>query len=216
MKDNIKNIIFDLGGVLVGLDPQRCIDAFRKVGCGAIASYVEEHRTEDLFLDTELGRITQGQFCDEVRRLSHTDTADADIVWAWNQLLTDIPLAKLRHLRRLRSAGYRLFLLSNTNDMHWTLCRDHLFTADGLCADDYFERIFLSYEMHLAKPGTAIYAEVLSTADIDASQTLFVDDREENCIAAQSLGIGTLLETTGEDWTRELEARATHISNNVE
>ena len=56
MNDNIKNIIFDLGGVLVGLDPKRCIEAFRKVGCGVLANYVEEHRTEDLFLDTELQR----------------------------------------------------------------------------------------------------------------------------------------------------------------
>lgn len=74
MNDNIKNIIFDLGGVLVGLDPKRCIEAFRKVGCGVLANYVEEHRTEDLFLDTELGRISQEEFCNEVRRLSLTDT----------------------------------------------------------------------------------------------------------------------------------------------
>ena len=108
MNDNIKNIIFDLGGVLVGLDPKRCIEAFRKVGCGVLANYVEEHRTEDLFLDTELGRISQEEFCNEVRRLSLTDTEDKDIVWAWNQLLTDIPVSKLRLLQRLRAEGYRV------------------------------------------------------------------------------------------------------------
>lgn len=206
MKDNIKNIIFDLGGVLVGLNPQRCIEAFRKIGCGALASYVEEHRTEDLFLDTELGRITQAEFCNEVRRLSLADTTDEDIVWAWNSLLADIPTHKLRLLKRLRESGYRVFLLSNTNIMHWSFCRDRLFTADGRCAADYFDRIFLSYEMHLAKPDTAIFSQALQEAGICAADTLFIDDREENTAAAASTGIATLLETTGEDWTRKLAA----------
>ena len=202
MKDNIKNIIFDLGGVLVGLDPERCIAAFRKVGCGILASYVEEHRTEDLFLDTELGRIGEAEFCDEVRRIARTDTADSDIVWAWNQLLTTIPVGKLRLLRLLRAGGYRVLLLSNTNVMHWTFCRDRLFTADGMTASDYFDRIFLSYEMHLAKPSAEIFSQTLAQAGIRADETLFIDDRDENCRAAASLGIGTLLETTGEEWTK--------------
>lgn len=204
MKDNIKNIVFDLGGVLVGLNPERCIAAFRKVGCGTLASYVEEHRTEDLFLDTELGRITEAEFCREVRRMAHAAAADADIVWAWNQLLTTIPVAKLRLLRRLRAAGYRVCLLSNTNVMHWTFCRDRLFTADGMTAADYFDRIFLSYEMHLAKPDTGIFRQALAQAGLLAGETMFIDDREENCAAAASLGIATLRETTGEDWTRLL------------
>ena len=124
MDKNIKNIIFDLGGVLVGLNPERCINAFREIGCGVLASYVEEHRTEDLFLETELGRIGEGEFCNEVRRIAHTDTPDKDIVWAWNQLLTGIPHEKLLRLARLKQQGYRLFLLSNTNSMHWNRCRD--------------------------------------------------------------------------------------------
>lgn len=69
MNKDIKNIIFDLGGVLVGLDVARCIDAFRRIGCGETAVYVEEHRTEDLFLDIELGRATTQDFCRKVRSL---------------------------------------------------------------------------------------------------------------------------------------------------
>ena len=67
-ENNIKNIVFDMGGVLVGLNAQRCIDAFVALGAQEIATYVEEHRTEDLFLDIELGHITTHDFCDEVRR----------------------------------------------------------------------------------------------------------------------------------------------------
>lgn len=211
MKDNIKNIIFDLGGVLVSLHPERCIEAFRKVGCGALASYVEEHRTEDLFLDTELGRITQAQFCDAVRSLSHTGTSDSDIVWAWNELLGEIPVRKLRRLAQLREAGYRIFLLSNTNVMHWTLCRDRLFTADGQRADSYFDRIFLSYEMHLAKPDAEIFRTALAEAGLSAAETLFIDDRDENCAAAASVGMDTLHETTGTLWeSLTIENAETH------
>ncbi len=199
---NVKNIIFDLGCVLVGLNPQRCINAFRHVGCGVLASYVEEHRTEDLFLDTELGRISQSEFCDEVRRLSLTDTTDADIVWAWNQLLTEIPARKLERLQALKDAGYRIFLLSNTNIMHWEHCRDHLFTLLGKQADDYFERIFLSYEMHLAKPDPEIFAQTLRQAGIKAEETLFVDDLEANIQAAAQMGISTLHETSGVEWLK--------------
>ena len=207
--EKIKNIVFDLGGVLVGLDPERCIEAFREIGCGEIAFYVEEHRTEDLFLDTELGRITRAQFCDEVRRLCGGDRAatlpgDDRIVWAWNRLLTTIPDEKKARLLQLRERGYRLFLLSNTNEMHWTLCRDELFGYRGHTASDYFERIFLSYEMHLAKPSAEIFRETLRQTGINAGETLFIDDSELNCHAAEEVGITTLHENTGHRWLYEI------------
>lgn len=200
MNNNIKNIIFDMGGVLVGLDAKRCIDAFRTIGCEKIAFYVEEHRTEDLFLDTELGRITEDEFCDEVRRLTATDASNERIVWAWNELLTGIAEEKLNFLSQLKERGYRLFLLSNTNSMHWQRCRDAFFNSDGRRATDCFECIFLSYEMHLAKPDAKIFSEALSLAGLKPNETLFIDDSCDNCKAAASLGIETLHETTGRDF----------------
>lgn len=202
MHCELKNIIFDLGGVLVGLDNQRCIDAFRKIGANDIAFYVEDHRTEDLFFDTEVGNISQEEFCNEVRRLSKCTASDKDIVWAWNQLLTDIPDNKKQRLLQLHDR-YRLFLLSNTNVMHWNLCADHLFTYKTWGVDDYFDQTFLSYEMHLIKPSEEIFAEVLRQTGIKAAETLFIDDSLENCAAARQLGIQTLHETTGEDWMKE-------------
>lgn len=149
---NVKNIIFDLGGVLVGLDPQRCIKAFGQVGCPQVARYVAEHSVTDLFLEAELGHITQTQFCDEVRRICQCDTADADIVWAWNRLLTSISDERKQRLLQLRRSGCTLYLLSNTNVMHWQYCRDHLFPYRQCQVGDYFKHVFLSYEMHMCKP----------------------------------------------------------------
>ena len=206
-----KNIIFDLGRILVGLDRQPCIDAFRKVGCGNVAHYVEEHLVADLFLDAEVGRISTPQFCDEVRRLCRCQTPDADIVWAWNQLLTGIPDAKKQRLVELHRT-HRLFILSNTNWMHWDKCAADFFPyrdPDGhwYTVADYFDRVFLSCSLGLAKPSPDIYRAVLDKAGISAADTLFIDDMEENCRAAARLGIHILHDADGTRWLQTVDRR---------
>lgn len=198
----IKNIIFDLGGVLVSLDQQRCIDALNKIGVNAIARYVKERRTEDLFYDAEIGEITQHEFCEEVRRITGTRTSDEDIVWAWNQLLGDISEERKLRLWKLKQQGFRLFLLSNTNVMHWQYCAEELFPYRNRVVEDYFERVFLSFEMHQAKPDSEIFEHVLAEAGINASETLFIDDSEANCQAAESLGIHTYYNMYIDDWMK--------------
>lgn len=199
MQKGIKNIIFDLGGVLVGLDSRRCVDAFRKIGAKDVAYFVEEHRVESLFYDSEVGNINQPVFCERVRELTGTDIDDKDIVWAWNELLTPISEKKKRRLLELKDK-YRLFLLSNTNDMHWNKCVEHYFPYEEFGVDDYFEKTFLSYEMHLIKPSEAIFQEVLAQAGIIAEETLFVDDSKENCDTASRLGIRTFDNRNDDDW----------------
>jgi putative hydrolase of the HAD superfamily len=203
LESYIKNIIFDLGGVLVGLDAQRCMDAFEKIGAKDISFYVREHRTEDLFWKTEVGLCTVEEFCDEARERAHCHATNEQVVWAWNQLLTTIPDAKKKRLLELHQ-NYRLYLLSNTNVMHWKLCADQLFPYGDYGVKDYFDQVFLSYEMHLAKPDEKIFQETLAQAGISAGETLFVDDSMENCEAARRLGIHALHESTGEDWMEKI------------
>lgn len=195
----ISNLIFDLGHVLTGLDKDRSVAAFGKIGCTTVAAYVEEHRTEDLFLNIELGLISTEDFCREVRRICGSNTPDSDIVWAWNELLTGIPAEKLDALLRLRQ-NHRLFLLSNTNFMHWNKCCEEFFAQQGHSVSDFFELTFLSCAMHKAKPDPAIFSEALCSAGIRADETLFIDDLEENCKAAESLGISAFHEKSGHDW----------------
>lgn len=194
MNKQIKNIIFDLGGVLVGFDGQRSINSFEALGCHDVAQYVVDHRTEDLFADIELGRITTAEFCNEVRRISGTDAKDADIINAWNVLLTPMTDAKRQRLTYLRKEGYRLFLLSNTNDMHWQLC-GYVFDIAPL-----FDHCFLSYEMHLVKPDEDIFLEVLRQADLKPEESLFIDDTLVNVEAARRVGIHTFLNDTPDAW----------------
>ena len=121
LQKEIRNIVFDLGGVLCGLDAQRCVEAFHRIGAQRIAYYVEEHR-----LEAELGTITTGVFCDRVRSIVGQPLPDDDIVWAWNELLTGVSSARLEAICRL-AGKYRLFLLSNTNVMHWAKCKEEYF-----------------------------------------------------------------------------------------
>lgn len=199
MMQGIKNIIFDLGVVLVALDKQRCVAAFEQIGAGDVASYVREHRTADLFLDIETGRMTTADFCNEVRRMACCTAKDEEIVWAWNQLLVGISDKKKQQLLTLKE-DYRLFLLSNTNDMHWQKCANDFFPYHGCTVNDYFEGIYLSYEMQLSKPCSQIFSEVLKSSGLQPGETLFIDDLKENCEAAARLGIGVMHETTGSDW----------------
>ena len=193
---HIKNIVFDLGGVLCGLDAERCIRAFHQIGAEEVAVYVEEHRVEDLFLQSELGVITTEEFCEEVRRITQRPLDDEQIVWAWNELLTGITDERCQAVMAL-SKEYRLFVLSNTNDMHWKKWERE---ATEPNFNNVFEQCFLSYELHLAKPQREIFEAVLQRADIKAGETLFIDDSLKNCEAAQVLGIHTYHNQQINDW----------------
>ena len=166
----IRNIIFDLGGVIVPLRPERCIEAFHFIGAGKIARYVEEHRVEDLFLDAEIGNIDSHEFCNRVRELVGKDIPDDKIVWAWNELLGNVPQSKLERLLLLRRK-YTVYLLSNTNDMHWDKCENVLLGHEGHGLHELFNDVFLSYRLHLAKPDTEIFRRVVGMAGTTPDET---------------------------------------------
>ena len=199
--EGIKNIIFDLGEVLVGIDEQRCMAAFDRLGAHRISDYVRHHRTEDMFMDVEIGRSTQEQFCDEIRRVAGISATDSDIVDAWNQLLTDIPNSKKQKILQLHE-HHRVFLLSNTIDLHWQYCKEKLFPMNHYGVEDYFEKTFLSQEMHMKKPDDVIFQQVIKDAAIDPHATLFIDDLEVNCEAAERNGIHTFQNENFDDWMK--------------
>lgn len=205
MQKGMKNIVFDLGGVLVGLDSQRCVDAFEKIGAHDIAYFVSEHRVESLFFDSEIGNINQDVFCDRVRELTSLHTLkNEDIVWAWNELLTPVCEEKLVRLLQLNDK-YRVFLLSNTNDMHWNKCLSEFFAYKEFSVDSFFEKTFLSYEMHLIKPSEEIFRAMLQEGNMESGETLFIDDSVANCEAAQRAGIHTFVNHHDDDWMVYLE-----------
>lgn len=200
-RKGIKNIIFDFGGVLINLNRQRCIDSFKQLGLNQVEDLINPFAQQGIFMQLEKGLITPAVFRDKVREQLGKPVTDEQIDAAWNNFLVDLPVYKLEALLKLRER-YLVYLLSNTNEIHWDWSRANVFPYKGFNEKDYFEEIFLSYEMKLVKPDVAIFEAVLESTGIQAGETLFIDDSEANCKAAESLGISTYLCEPGEDWTK--------------
>lgn len=198
MNREIKNIVFDLGGVLIDLDFPRALQAFGQAGLTDIAKDVQAFSREGIFMDLELGNISSEEFFQAVCRRSDKPLALQQAAEYWNLILKDIPQEKLELIRELRK-DYHVHLLSNTNRPHWEyICRT-CFQKDGYKLEDYFEQIFLSYEMHLAKPDKRIFTRMLQESGMKPEETLFIDDSEANCKAAEETGIRTLHYRIGDD-----------------
>ena len=195
-----KNIIFDLGNVLVKLNPDGCIGAFKAIGMGELVDSNPQSEGMKLMSKLGVGMITTEEFCEAALKLTGTDVTNEEIINAANKMLVEIPDEKKERLLQLKKAGYRLFLLSNTIDVHWGYCVEHLFPYQNHGVEDYFEHCFLSQRMHLAKPDARIYEEVIRQANINPDETLFIDDLKENCEAAEKLGIHTFQNVKFDDW----------------
>lgn len=199
-KGGIKNLVIDLGGVLIDLDRQRCLDNFSKLGLPDVEHALDFCRQQDYLHSYEKGLITTVDFRNVIREKIGRLVTDARIDAAWNSFLVGIPTYKLELLLELRK-DYVVYLLSNTNELHWKWICKHAFPYKTFRAEDYFEHIFLSYEMKMAKPEPDIFRQVLNEAGLVPQETFFIDDSADNCRVAQSLGISTYMPRAGEDWS---------------
>lgn len=196
----IKNLIIDFGGVLIDLDRKRCIENFKKLGFANVEDFLNIFHQQGVFMDQEKGLITPVEFRNEIRDIMGKIVSDKQIDAAWNSFLVDIPTYKLDLLLKLREK-YVVYLLSNTNEIHWKWSCKHAFPYRTFKVEDYFEKIYLSYEMKMVKPDPEIFKAVIEDADISPKETLFIDDSDINCKAAQELGISTYTPKAGEDWS---------------
>lgn len=202
MGSNIRNLIIDFGGVLVGLDRDRCIRRFEALGVKDVDRLIDFYLQNDLFGKHEKGLISDDEFRAGLKSISSGKCpGDDEIDAAWNAFLTGVPRHKLDVLKAKRAEGFKVFMLSNTNHIHWTYSLRHFFNEAGYGINDCFDRVFLSFEMKLVKPDPAIFKAVLEATGARAEETLFVDDSEANCNAAAGLGIGTIHATGENDWT---------------
>lgn len=195
----IKNLIIDFGGVLIDLNRQRCIENFRKLGLADVDAMLDIYHQQDFFRNYEKGLISSAGFRDIIRGKIGKPVDDARIDEAWNSFLVGIPAFKLDLLLELRKE-YVVYLLSNTNEIHWQWACRHAFPYKAFRVGDYFERIFLSFEMKMAKPDAEIFQKVLDDTGILPQETLFIDDSDANCRTAEVLGISTYTPKAHEDW----------------
>lgn len=196
----IKNIVFDFGCVIVDLDKHKCIDALNNIGAQRISNYVDECRQTDMFLALELGTLDVEGFCREVRsRAPECTGTDSEIAEAWGELLTGIPLERLHRIEDLHER-YNIYLLSNSNPVHWGKSVERFFPLSGHAPEYYFDKMFISYKLGMVKPDPQIFTTLLEGTAAAPAETLFVDDSLANCQAAEKFGIRTLYVSHGDEW----------------
>jgi glucose-1-phosphatase len=187
----IKNVIFDLGGVLLDIDIAKTEAAFEQLGIKDFKNNYSLHKADSLFDDLETGKITEAAFYDGIRNISQTQLTDAEIKNAWNALLLDFRTESLAFLQQI-AAKYNLYLLSNTNSIHLAAFNEIFKRDTGKDSlDSYFTKAYYSSIIGLRKPHAAIYSFVLADAGITADETLFVDDLIYNIEGAKAVGIQT-------------------------
>ena len=204
MDKNIKNIVFDLGGVLIDLDFKSAINGLQKAGFTNVKEQLQAFDNEGIFQKFELGEISADEFRASIRENSNVSLTDEEVDSLWNLMLLEIPREKLELILDLRSK-YMVYLLSNTNSIHWDYVCKNAFNYRGFRVNDYFEKTFLSFEMHLAKPDKAIFEKMLEDANLLAEETLFIDDLEANCKAAEEVGIHAHHYHIGDDLSKIFE-----------
>lgn len=189
----IETIIFDFGGVIIDIDPQLTMNEFATLG----ARELDPDEVQDM-IATLIRRFERGIFTPEVFRNRMRDylqikASDQQFDDAWNALLFDIPQERIGIIEQVKK-NYQMYLLSNSNEIHYDLYIRDLQLRFGYTEfDDLFEKSFFSFDLHMTKPDLEIYEFVIHQLGLDVSKTLFIDDTEENIVAARKLGLKTYL-----------------------
>ncbi len=189
-KEHFEAIIFDLGGVIINLDYQRTIDEFKKLGLPNFEALYTQAKQSNLFDDYETGKISSQHFVNGLLPFLPVGTSPNKVVHAWNAMILDFPIERLNLLDQLRDK-YRIFLLSNTNEIHYQAVERSLAKTTDRKLDTYFEKIYLSHDLNLRKPHLEIFDYVCVEQNLDPSKTLFIDDTIGHIEGANSYGLKT-------------------------
>ncbi len=202
--DDVKNIVFDLGGVIMTIDQNQAVSRFKEIGLTEAESYLDPYTQTGVFGELEEGLITTEDFRRELSEIIGKDLSFDECEYAWRGYCKELPQRNLDALVKLKQEGYRLILLSNTNPfmMHWALSDQ--FDRNGHSLNDYFDALYLSYQNRMMKPNEHFFRKMMMSEKILPQETLFVDDGPRNVAAASELGIHTFCPVNGADWTEDI------------
>lgn len=195
----IKNLLFDLGGVIIDIQRSRCADSFRKLGMENPDGFLGEYSQSGPFGDLESGKITAGEFHAILRPLLAPDVTDGQIDAAFNDFLIGIPQARLDALKSLRKR-YNVYILSNTNEIMWSSRIAEEFAQQGGSLSDYCDGAVTSFEVKCMKPSPQIFEITCQRFGIIPAETIFLDDSAANTAAAAALGFNTITVAPGNEF----------------
>ncbi len=185
-----KAIIFDLGGVILNIDYNRPIEAFKKLGVQDFHAHYQKKGQSELFDLLETGKISNQRFIETLKsQLNLLHTPCQQITAAWNSILLDFPKHRLELLLQLKSK-ITTFLLSNTNAIHIKAFHEILEQTHGhkdLSA--FFHKVYYSSDIKLRKPNKEAFEYILNAHDLKANQVLFIDDSIQHVQGARTVGI---------------------------
>ena len=185
----IKNLMFDLGGVLLNIDYNKTAEAFKNLGVHNFDDLYSQHNANQLFELLETGNITEAKFYETMQQYCDSETSLQQIETAWNAMLLSFRTASLKHLETLKE-NYNLYLLSNTNSIHHTAFNKILEEETGhRRVDGYFINAYYSHKIFRRKPYPSTYQYVLEIAGLNAEETMFIDDSINNIEGAKEAGL---------------------------
>jgi putative hydrolase of the HAD superfamily len=203
--ERIKNIVFDFGGVIVNFSREAAVKKFEEIGVANANELLDAYHQKGAFLQVEDGTINAEEFRIILSELAGKELTYEQVKEGWLGFMLDVPQYRLEYLLELRKK-YKLYILSNTNPYVMSWARSNDFTIAERPLDDYFDKIYTSYELKAVKPGKTIFELMIKDADMLPGETLFVDDGPANIKMAKELGMMTFQPINGEDWRDDLTA----------
>jgi len=197
--DNIKNIIFDFGGVIVDVSREQAVRRFEEVGLEQADELLGAYKQEGAFLELEKGTLSREDFYKEVRAISGKNITDEQIDYGWFGFFLPLVQGRIDFLLELRKK-YKTYLLSNTNPIIMGWACSPQFTPAGKPLTDYFDKLYLSYQLKSIKPDREIFEKVIADAKINPAETLFIDDGKANVETAGKMGFQTYQPKEGDDY----------------
>jgi len=184
----ISNLIFDFGGVLIDIDYEGVKNAFQEIGMKDVRAFYQHESHSKLVEDFEQGLISPDTFRDTIIREIGKEISYESFDKAWNAILKQVPSKRVKLLKEL-GRSYNLYLLSNTNIIHYNKYTSEFKDHHGIELTSLFERSYFSHEIKLRKPEPEIFEYVIEDAGIEKMHTLFIDDSENNIEASERAGI---------------------------
>ncbi len=202
----IRNVIFDIGGVLIDLQPQRTLEALRNLSAQPIDKLSDRELLgggqNDLVDKYMTGEIQDEDFFKTLLKTAKPNVTIEDLRKAWDAMLIGLPQRRVKKIKELHNNGIRIALLSNINDEHLRITKEIFAQADFRSGRDY-DYAFFSNELHLAKPDAAIYQLALKETRFVPEETLYIDDLLQNTEAGKREGLQSVC-ALGDEWLTAL------------
>ena len=187
----IRNIIFDLGNVLLNLDFEASIRAFKELGLDDNVVDNQQAYADPIFYNLEVGKVTPEEFRNRVREvLNNHDASDKQIDDAWYGMILDIPAHRVKILQNLKN-DYNLYLFSNTNKIHIDRLHSEFEEQYGIKFPSLFVKDYYSHEIHERKPDISSFEKVIELSGVNPSESVFIDDLHKNILGAEKVGLNT-------------------------